>query len=101
MKTSISLTLIIVAAVFSFVSGYSIGSHSDQAVSYRLINKPNSSPVATARAAEKGPEPAAPAAGYGSAANENSQDQDAAAAPGYGTPSPGYGAPAPAPGYGQ
>lgn len=28
MKTSIAFTLVVTAAVFSFVSGYSIGSHS-------------------------------------------------------------------------
>jgi hypothetical protein len=94
--------LIIVAAVFSFVSGYSIGTHSDQAESYRMTIQPNSPGVAIARAAEKAPQPAAPSGGYGAPAPaDSSQGQDSGAAPGYGTPSPGYGAPAPAPGYGQ
>ena len=69
MKTSIAITLIITATIFSFVSGYSIGSHN----------------VATSfTAAEK-----APAGGYGSPSVEDSNNN--AAAPGYGTPSPGNG----------
>ena len=83
MKTSIALTLIIIAAVFSFVSGYSIGTHSDQAVDYRRAGQAGSANVATAQAAVNSREPAAPAAGYGSPRGEASS--------GYGTPSPGYG----------
>jgi len=86
MKTSIAITLIIIATIFSFVSGYSIGSHSDQAVDYRIANQASGNSVATARAAEK----ADPAPGYG-AASEDASSQDAAASPGYGAPAPGYG----------
>ena len=84
MKISIALTLIITAAIFSFVSGYSIGTHSDQAAGYGMASQSSvGSGVATARAAEKAPEPAAPAGGYGSPSG--------AASPGYGAPAPGYG----------
>ena len=105
MKTSIALTLIIVATVFSFVSGYSIGSHSDQAAGYGMANQAsNNGSVATAKAAEN-PPAAEPAGGYGSPSSADAA-KNTAAAPGYGTPapantsaSPGYGAPAP--GYGK
>jgi len=86
MKTSIAITLIIIATIFSFVSGYSIGSHSDQAVDYRIANQTSGNSVATAKAAEK----ADPAPGYGTASEEASS-QDTAASPGYGAPAPGYG----------
>jgi FlaG/FlaF family flagellin (archaellin) len=86
MKTSIAITLIIIATIFSFVSGYSIGSHSDQAVSYRMADQATSGSVATAGATEK----ADPAAGYG-ASSDDASSQDLAASPGYGAPSPGYG----------
>ena len=84
MKPSIAITLIVIAAVFSFVSGYSIGSHSDQATSYRVASQPN------ANATEKA---VSPSGGYGAPASEETSDSSAA--------SPGYGAPAPSPGYGQ
>jgi hypothetical protein len=105
MKTSIAFTLIIVATIFSFVSGYSIGSHSDQAAGYNMTRQAGDSggSIATARAAENPPEAAAPTGGYGGQGGAST-----AASPGYGTPapekteaSPGYGAPAPAPGYGK
>ena len=90
MKTSIAFTLIIIAAVFSFVSGYSIGSHSDQAASYSMSNQASSGGGSIARAAETPPEPAAPAGGYGIQIADVSTKSTAA--PGYGAaPSPGYG----------
>jgi FlaG/FlaF family flagellin (archaellin) len=70
MKTSIAITLIVIATIFSFVSGYSIGSHSDQAVSYRMADQATSGTVATAGAAEK----ADPAAGYGAASDDAAHD---------------------------
>lgn len=90
MKTSIAITLIIVATIFSFVSGYSIGSHSDQAVGYRMASNSTVSSVATATAGEKVTEPSAPAGGYGASSDAGTGD-NAAASPGYGAPSPGYG----------
>jgi hypothetical protein len=98
MKSSIAITLIIVAAVFSFVSGYSIGSHSDQAVGYRMASQSAGSSVTTAIAAEKASEPSAPTGGYG--ASDAGSGDSTATSPGYGTASPGYGS-APSPGYGQ
>jgi len=91
-KTQIPVMVakIIVATIFSFVSGYSIGSHSDQAVDYRVARHSSGDSIASARAAEKVPEPSAAAAGYGTA-RENASSQDSAASPGYGAPSPGYG----------
>ncbi len=84
MKTSIAITLIITAAIFSFVSGYSIGSHSDQAAGYGMASQSSGgSGVATAKAAETAPEPAAPTGGYG--------NPSGAASGGYGAPAPGYG----------
>jgi hypothetical protein len=88
MKTSISIALIIIAAIFSFVSGFSIGSHSEQAISYQMVSQTNSGSVATANAAES--TPIAPAAGYGAPAVDAAQE-NTAASPGYGAPSPGYG----------
>jgi hypothetical protein len=86
MKTSIAITLIITAAVFSFVSGYSIGTHSDQSAGYGMARQSSGVSVATAaNAAEK-----APAGGYGSPSVETSNN-NATASPGYGAPSPGYG----------
>jgi len=107
MKTSIAFTLIIVATIFSFVSGYSIGSHSDQAADYNIAKQTggNSGSIATATAAENPAAPQAPAGGYGSPSATDAT-ANTAATPGYGTPapsntsaSPGYGAPAP--GYGK
>ena len=82
MKTSIALALIIIAAVFSFVSGYSIGSHSEQAVSYQMASQSSSS-VATANAAENTSKSPAPAAGYGAPAAAETTD-NSATSPGYG-----------------
>jgi len=91
MKTSIAFTLIIIATVFSFVSGYSIGSHSDQAAGYSMASQASSGSGSIARAAENPPEPAAPAGGYGSSSVDASA-KETAAAPAYGAaPSPGYG----------
>lgn len=90
MKISIAITLIITVAIFSFVSGYSIGSHSDQAAGYGIANQSSSGSVSTARAAENAPEPSAPAGGYGTQSGEKS-DNNTATSPGYGAPSPGYG----------
>jgi hypothetical protein len=91
MKTSIAFTLIITAAIFSFVSGYSIGSHSDQAVDYEMASPSSgTSGVATARAAENPPVASTPAGGYGSPSGVN-QENNTAASPGYGTIAPGAG----------
>ena len=90
MKTSIVFTLIVTAAIFSFVSGYSIGSHSDQAAAYRVASQASSGSVSVARAAENPSGSSAPAAGYGSPAAADSGNS-AAASPGYGAPAPGYG----------
>ena len=91
MKISIAITLIITATIFSFVSGYSIGSHSDQAASYQVASQSNSGSVATANAAENLQKTsAAPAAGYGTPTGEDSNAKTAAS-PGYGAPAPGYG----------
>ena len=89
MKPSIAITLIIVAAVFCFVSGYSIGSHSNQAAR-------QSNGTQSANAAEKA---ASPSGGYGAPASEPSGGYGAPATSDSGTASPGYGAPSP--GYGQ
>ena len=90
MKTSIAFTLVVTAAVFSFVSGYSIGSHSDQAAVYGLASQSNGGSVSEARAAENPAAPSAPVGGYGSPSGVDSAN-NAAAAPGYGAPAPGYG----------
>jgi hypothetical protein len=87
MKPSIAMTLVVTAAIFSFVSGYSIGSHSDQAAGYRMANQSNGGSVATARAAENASKPSG---GYGAPTSEEGSNSNAAS-PGYGDPSPGYG----------
>ena len=68
MKTSIAVTLIIVAAIFSYVIGYSIGAHRDQAAQSRAVTTTSASP------------------GYGAPAPAATS-----ASPGYGTPAPGNG----------
>lgn len=101
MKVSIAVTLIITAAVFSFVSGYSIGNHSKADIASSMANQPTSNSVATANAAESAPEAGAPSGGYGSPAVVEQGDDSNAPAPGYGgSSSPGYGS-SPSPGYGQ
>ena len=79
MKANKAVTIIIVVAIFSFVIGYSMGTHSDQAARSRATKTTSSSP------------------GYGSPAPATTSET-----PGYGTPapattteSPGYGTPAP------
>ena len=89
MKVSIAITLIITATIFSFVSGYSIGSHSEQAVSYQMTSQSDNSSIATANAAENVQKPTAPTAGYGAPSVEASANTTTS--PGYGAPSPGYG----------
>jgi hypothetical protein len=86
MKPSIAITLIVIAAVFCFVSGYSIGSHSNQASNYRMASQANNG-TNSANAAEK---PASPSGGYGAPDSEKTSDSGGAS-PGYGAPSPGYG----------
>jgi len=93
MKTSIALTLIITATIFSFVSGYSIGNHNNQAASYQVASQSSSGSVATANAAENVQESSPPAGGYGAPSSAASSTSAGA--------SPGYGVPAPAPGYGK
>jgi len=87
MKTSIAITLIITAAIFSFVSGYSIGSHSDQAAGYGMASQSTGGSIATASAAEKA---VSPSGGYGDPSSEKAGDSNKTS-PGYGAPSPGYG----------
>ena len=91
MKPSIAMTLVVTAAIFSFVSGYSIGSHSDQAAGYRMANQSNGGSVATARAAENASKPSAPAGGYGGTPSGGGSNENTAASPGYVAPSAGYG----------
>ena len=90
MKPSIAMTLVVTAAIFSFVSGYSIGSHSDQAAGYRMANQSNGGSVATARAADAS-KPSAPAGGYGGTPSGEGSNEKTAASPGYAAPSAGYG----------
>ena len=71
MKPSIAMTLVVTAAIFSFVSGYSIGAHSDQAAASKMANQSTAAKAAS------------PSGGYGAPSS--------AASPGYGAPSPGYG----------
>jgi hypothetical protein len=89
MKTSIAITLIITAAIFCFVSGYSIGSHKAPG-SMPQVTQANNGTGAIARAAENPQEPSAPAGGYGTVDDESTDDAGAPS-PGYGAPSPGYG----------
>ena len=80
MKTSITFTLIITIAVFSFVSGYSIGSQNKQDASQIMPNQANEISTGTATAAEY----TSPASGgYGSSSSENT-DSNSAPSPGYG-----------------
>ncbi len=97
MKPSIAISLIIIAAVFSFVSGYTIGSHSDQAVNYSAASQSVSKSVTEGTSQE----PSAPSGGYGASSGAVSDKE--ASSPGYGSqpsPAPGYGG-APSPGYGK
>jgi len=101
MKSSIAISLIIIAAVFSFVSGYTIGSHSDQAVNYRTVSQSVNKSVTNANAGDTSQEPSAPSGGYGASSGAVSEKE--ASSPGYGSepsPAPGYGG-APSPGYGK
>ncbi len=83
MKISIALTLVITIAVFSFVSGYSIGTHNKLNTSHKIARSRTnvlSSGTGTATAAEHF---SAASGGYGVQSNEVSS----ASSP----PSPGYG----------
>lgn len=85
MKNSIAMTLVVTAAIFSFVSGYSIGNHNDQGTSNRM----------TSQAVDNS---STPTGGYG-APSADASSTTGSSSPGYGASSPGYGAPSP--GYGQ
>ena len=78
MKPSIAMTLVVTAAIFSFVSGYSIGAHSDQAAAAKMANQSTAVKAAS------------PSGGYGAPSSEATGDSSAAS-PGHGAPSPGYG----------
>lgn len=83
MKISILLTLLITIAVFSYVSGYSIGAHHNRYAAETANRKDIViNATATATAAENSP--AAPG-GYGVSSPNTSSS------PGYGGSSPGYG----------
>lgn len=90
MKTSIAITLIIIAAIFSFVIGYSIGTHSDQATRYEEASKVSGGGLAVPRTPENSTKTSAPAGGYGSPSSSDS-GKNTDASPGYGSPAPGYG----------
>ena len=80
MKISIALTLVIVIAVFSYVSGYSIGTHNKLNTSHKIARSRTnvlSSGTGTATAAEHS------AAASGVQSNDVSSAQS--------SPSPGYG----------
>ena len=87
MKLSIALTLIIIATVFSFVSGYSIGNHNQTSSNYDITNNANAGSINTATAAEN---VSSPSGGYGSTSSEKEAGNNGPS-PGYGAPSPGYG----------
>lgn len=90
MKTSIAITLIIIAAIFSFVIGYSIGTHSDQATRSEEASKVSGGGLAVPRTPENSTKTSAPAGGYGSPSSSDS-GKNTDASPGYGSPAPGYG----------
>ena len=87
MKISIALTLVIVIAVFSFVSGYSIGSHNKHGSSIQMTSLANAGSIGTAKASTNSSTP--PSGGYGSPSSEKAGNSGSS--PGYGAPSPGYG----------
>ena len=85
MKTSIALTLIITIAVFSYVSGYSIGVYNKKGISNTMVSQASIVSPATATAAEN-----ISAAAYNSPGSENKLNVRGSS-PGYGSTSPGYG----------
>ena len=87
MKLSIALTLIIIVTVFSFVSGYSIGSHNKTGSNYSITNNANAGSINTDTAAEN---VSPPSGGYGTPSSEKEAGNNGPS-PGYGAPSPGYG----------
>jgi hypothetical protein len=87
MKISIALTLIIIIAVFSYVSGYSIGAHNKLGAGQNMASQGSFISTGTATAAAN---TSAPSGGYGSPASEKALD-NSGSSPGYGSPSPGYG----------
>jgi hypothetical protein len=89
MKISITVTLIITIAVFSFVSGYSISTHNKQNSNIRLASQTNILSTGTGTAIA-GEHPSATSGGYGSPSSEKTGSINASS-PGYGSPSPGYG----------
>ena len=85
MKTSIALTLIITIAVFSYVSGYSIGAYNKKGAINAMVSQASIVSPATATAAENI-----------SAASNNSPGSEKkpyarGSSPGYGESSPGDG----------
>ena len=86
MKTSIALTLIITIAVFSYVSGYSIGAYNKKGISNTMVSQASIVSPATATAAEN-----ISAASYNSPEDSEKKLDARGSSPDYGAPSPGYG----------
>jgi hypothetical protein len=82
MKISIALTLIITIAVFSYVSGYSIGAYNKKGDSHIMVSQANIGTAAANISASSGD--------HTSPGSENKLDARGSS-PGYGAPSPGYG----------
>ena len=89
MKISIAVTLIITIAVFSFVSGYSIGAHNKQNSQHEMITS-NSTKVLSTVTTTAAESTSTASGGYGSPSLEKT-DGNYGSSPGYGAPSPGYG----------
>lgn len=87
MKISIALTLIITIAVFSYVSGYSIGAYNKRESNYTMVSQANTVSAATINA---GANISASSGDYNSPGSETKLDARGSS-PGYGAPSPGYG----------
>lgn len=87
MKISIAFTLIITIAVFSYVSGYSIGAHNKKGDTQSMTNTTGILSTGTATAAEN---TSAAAGGYGSPASEKTVNASGSS-PVYDSPSPGHG----------
>ena len=86
MKTSIALTLIITIAVFSYVSGYSIGAYNKKGAINAMVSQASIVSPATATAAEN-----ISAAAYNSPGGSEKKLDARGSSPVYGESSPGYG----------
>ena len=87
MKISIALTLIITIAVFSYVSGYSIGAYNKKEASHTMVSQVN---IGTSAATTAAANISAASGDYDSPGSEKKLDARGSS-PGYGAPSPGYG----------